>query len=172
MRRCLSPFFATGYYLFLFNSYRVNPSSQYSSFCRWYRIHCFYRCFVVNRSLFDSWSGNPYWWGFLLRDVLLLPVIYYYLFFFQPIQPSSSSSSYLLLFLLRIRICIALVAFDTLLWWSSSCIISLVAVDIQEGFSFSVGPGTKRTLYRFCDLHFFRVEPLLVPCYRCYYRCY
>jgi len=31
----------------------------------------------------------------------------------------------------------------------------LVAVDIQEGFSFSVGPGTKRALYRFCDLHFF-----------------
>jgi len=52
----------------------------------------------------------------------------------------------------------------------------LVAVDIQEGFSFSVGPGTKRTLYRFCDHHFFRVKPLLL-CYSvrplCLYRlCY
>ncbi len=87
--------------------------------------------------------------------------IHCYLFFFHQCNLPSSSSS---LLLLRIRIRIALDPLAALVDIVALLALWLVAFDIQEGFSFCVACGTKRTQHLFCD-HFFYPNYCFECCY-------
>jgi len=91
-------------------------------------------------------------------DDVLLSFSFYQLMLFHQCNPSflvttlcRPSRKGLALDILLLLACIALVV---IFLCSSSCIMFLVAVLIQEGFSFRVAASTKRTLYRFCDNFF------------------
>ena len=140
--------------------------------CCW--LHCFYRCFVVDRSPLSIRSSVSWWCFFSYRCwiswwwetssfLFFYRLIHYYLFFFH-FQYNSS-------FYRLLPRC-----FDPYCSWCfyscrcCCCCSCIMRILHTRGFSIRVACSTKRTQYLFCD-HFFYPNPLFVSTAPTRYRC-